>query len=247
LGDQVILKHHEKDQPFSTFVNLSGFYTNNAALTDAARVEDYFFVGDVGVSYQPRITRDLVAEFTARQAIFRYARYDVLDFESLNLGAGLTYVVRPLGGIALTARYNFNRLIDGQEHNEFFKNQTLSLGVIKSVELSKAHSLYAGYSSVLGWSDPVAPQRDEHGIFLGYHVNLTRSPSSDVFYRGAYFDYLKDRGDWNQSLSFSIKWQPSPWFNVSGSASGGFNNSNRNVFDYEVFNGGIALSASLAF
>jgi hypothetical protein len=114
LGEQVLLKRQDKATPFSAFANLSGFYTNNAALTNAARVDDFFFVGEVGVSYQPRFTAELLGEITVREADFRYARYDALDFESLNAGAGLTYTPHYLGGIALSARYNYNRLTDGK-------------------------------------------------------------------------------------------------------------------------------------
>ncbi len=247
LGEQVILKRREKATPFSAFANVTGFYTSNAALTNGVELNDFFFVGEVGVSYQPRITRDLVAEITVRQAAFRYAKYDALDFESLNMGAGLTYVVRPLGGIALTARYNYNRLTDGSEHDEFFKNQTITVGLLKSFEFSKAHYVYVGYSSIFGFSDPVAPQRDEHGIFAGYHASLTRSVSSELFYRLALFDYLEGRYDWNQTLALSLKWDVTRWFNVAATVSGGFNNSNRDVFDYDVFNAGLTLSGILTF
>jgi hypothetical protein len=247
LGQQVILKRREKTTPFSAFANVTGFYTNNAALTNAAQVDDFFFVGEVGVSYQPRITRDLVAEITVREAAFRYAKFDELDFESLNLGAGLTYVVRPLGGIALTARYNYNRLTDGSDHDEFFNNQTITVGLLKSFEFSKAHYVYVGYSSIFGFSDPVAPERNEHGIFAGYHASLTRSISSELFYRVALFDYHEGREDWNQTLAISLKWDVTRWFNVAATASGGFNNSNRDVFDYDVFNTGLSLTGTLTF
>ncbi len=247
LGQQVILRKREQVTPFTVFANTSGFYTDNAALTDSFTVSDYFFVAEAGVSYQRQIVRDLYGEMTIRQAVFRYAEYDELDFDSLNVGAGLTYVIRPLWGIAATARYNYNRLTDGQEHDEFFKNQTLTLNLLKTFELSKAHYFYAGYSSVFGWSDPVAPQRDEHGIFAGYRANLTRSLAAEIFYRGAYFDYVNDRGDWNQTLALSFRWEPVKWVSLSVSASLGFNNSNRDVFDYEVFNGGLGFAGTITF
>ena len=247
LGQQVLLKRQEKATPFSAFASLSGFYTNNAALTNAAQVEDFFFVGEVGVSYQPRITRDLVAEITVRQADFRYARYDVLDFESLNVGAGLSYSPQVLRGVLLSARYNFNRLTDGKEHDEFFKNQTLTLAAMRSFELSKAHYIYVGGSAVLGWSDPVAPGRNEYGGVLGYHLNWSRAVSTDLFYRAALFDYTRGREDWNQTLALSARWDVTRWFNVTGTISEGFNNSNAHIFNYQVFNGGVVLAGVITF
>jgi len=247
LGEQVILKRRDKKTPFRFVVDLTGFYTSNAALTDKRAAEDLFLVAQAALSYQTQIATDFYAEVTIREASFRYAKLDELDFESLNAGAGLTYICRPLWELALSARYNFNRLTDGSQHNEFFKNHTLTLGAQKTFELSKAHYVYAGYASTLGWSEPVAPQRNEHGFYLGYHANLTRTLSADVNYRVAYFDYLHNRGDWNQNVAVSLKWEATQWLNVSASASLGMNDSNRDPFDYQVFSGGVGITASLSF
>lgn len=247
LGQQVILKKPEKAQPFSAYATFSGYYTSNAALTDRDTTDDFFGVGEIGVSYLPRISKDLTAEVTVRQADFRYADLDELDFESLNAGAGLTYIARPLWDLAFSLRYNYNRLTDGNDHREFFKNQTLSLSVLKTFSFSKAHYGYVGYSSVFGWSDPVAPQRDEHGVFLGYRANLTRALSADLYYRVAYFDYVNARHDWNQTLVAMLKLDVTRWLSVSVSTSGGWNNSNRNVFDYAAFNAGFSLGAAVTF
>jgi len=247
LGQQVILKKSEKATPFNVFANVSGFFTSNAALTDANVVSDYFLVAEVGGSFQRVIARDLYAEVTIRQATFRYSEFNELDFDSMNVGAGLTYVLRPIWGVAVSARYNYNRLTDGAEHREFFKNQTLTLSALKTFELSKAHYAYVGFSSVFGWSDPVAPQRDEYGLFLGYRVNFTRSISADLYYRIALFDYVQNREDLNQTLALSLKWEPVKGLALSASVSGGFNNSNQDVFNYQVFNGGVGLAGSVSF
>ena len=42
LGEQVILKRREKVRPFTVSADVSGFYTTNAALTDAFKVDDFF-------------------------------------------------------------------------------------------------------------------------------------------------------------------------------------------------------------
>ncbi len=247
LGEQVILRRKEKLTPFKLFADVSGFYTSNAALTDKHTVDDFFLVAQVGASYQTQVVPNLYAEATVRQATFRYAKFDELDFDSLNAGAGLTYVSRPLWGLAFSVRYNFNRLTDGSQHDEFFKNHTVTLAVQKTYELSKAHYLYGGYASVFGWSEPVAPQRDEHGIYLGYHASLSRSISADASYRIALFDYVHGRADWNQSLTVAVKWDATRWLSIAASISGGLNHSNREVFDYKVFSGGVGITASIAF
>lgn len=247
LGEQVILRRREKLTPFKLFADVSGFYTDNAALTDRHRLDDFFLVAQVGISYQTRIATDLYAEVTVRQATFRYAEFDDLDFDSLNAGAGLTYICRPLWGLAFSVRYNFNRLTDGSQHDEFFKNHTVTVAAQKSFELSKAHYVYAGYSSLFAWSEPVAPERDEHGIYLGYHASLTRAISADLTYRVALFDYVHGRDDWNQSVALTVKWDVRRWLSFSATASGGFNRSNQSVFDYNVFTTGVGIFGSISF
>src|SRR4051812_27710404 len=39
IGQQVLLKRTNKATPFSAFATVSGYYTNNAALTNAVRVD----------------------------------------------------------------------------------------------------------------------------------------------------------------------------------------------------------------
>lgn len=247
LGQQVILKRREKVEPLTAAMSIGGFATNNAALSHDNAEHDFFLVGDALVSYQRRLTKDLLGDLSVRQSVFRYDRFDELDFESLNIGGGVTYVAHSLWDMAFSIRYNFNRLTDGSKHDEFFKNHTLTLGAFKTFPLAKAHYLYAGYASTFGWSDPVAPQRDEHGLYGGYHLNATRSLSADLFYRAAYFDYVNNRDDINQTVAASLKYEPTKWLNVTLSTSLGFNNSNRNQFDYNVLNGGGTLAASIRF
>lgn len=247
LGEQVILKRQVKETPVSLQVDVSGFYTDNVALTDRGRNSDTFLVAQAGVGYRKRFTETLAFDAYLREAVFRYATNGDLDFESMNVGFGLTYVARPLWETVFSIHYNYNRLTDGSEHHEFFKNQTLNLSLLKAFELSKAHYIFAGYSAVFNFSEPVALQRDEYGVFAGYRVNLTRSLSADVFYRAAYFDYVNGRGDWNQSLGLGLKWSVTKAFSVSASVSFGWNTSNREIFDYYVSSPGIGLSASFAF
>lgn len=247
LGEQAILKRRERLRPFTLSADVSGFYTSNAALSDTNTVDDFFLAAQAAVSYQRPITSSLFGEMTVRQALFRYAEFAELDFESLNLGGGLTYVLRPLWNTAFSVRYNYNRLTDGDEHDEFFRNHTVTLSLLKTFELSKAHYIYAGASSLFAWSDPRPAERDEYGVFVGYRVNLTRALTADAYYRFAFFDYTGGRDDWNQTLAVGLRCNFTRWLSVSASASLGFNDSNRNVFDYEVFNTGLGVAASVSF
>ena len=247
LGEQVILKRREKVRPFTVSADVSGFYTTNAALTDAFKVDDFFMAAQAAVSYQPQLAKSLFGEVTVRQAFFRYSELNELDFDSLNIGGGVTYLIEPLWNTAVSVRYNYNRLTDGAEHDEFFRNHTVTVGLSKTFELSKAHYIYTGCSALFAWSEPRESERDEYGVFLGYRVNLTRALSADASYRFAFFDYTEGRDDWNQTLAAGLQCHLTRALSVSATASLGFNNSNQNVFDYQVFNGGLTVAASFSF
>ncbi len=247
LGEQWILKEKKKPQPFSIFADLNGFYTDNVALTRDFPQNDKFLVSSYGASYQPKIGDKLQLEFTAKQSSFRYDEFDILDFDSLNIGAGATYVIPKIWNIAVFARYNYNRLTDTEHQREFFRNHTISMGLQKAFVLTRSHYLFAGYASQFAFSDPELSRRDEHGIYGGYHLNITRSLETDLFYRIAYFNYVGSRYDINNTLSAALRYNITKWASITASASYGWNRSDQEVFDYEVFNTGGGLSVNVKF
>lgn len=248
LGEQWLLKYKEKERPFMLVADFAGFATNNVALTKNGTHRDQFLVGQIAASYQPKLTSQLLAEFTYRQAFFRYRRFTELDFDSQNMGAGLTYLPAGLWNIAFYGRYNYNRLLDAREENEIFTNHSLTLGLQKAFVLSRAHYFYAGYASQLSIARPRLSQRDEHGAYAGYHVNLTRALQGDFFYRIAWFDYAEGgRNDLNQTVSSSFQYYFTKWLYAYASASLVVNNSNRPLLDYNSFSPAVGLNATLKF
>ena len=248
LGEQWLLKYKEKERPFMLVGDFAGFATNNVALTKNGTQRDQFIVGQIAASYQPKLTSQLLAEFTFRQAFFRYRRFTELDFDSQNMGAGLTYLPAGLWNIAFYGRYNYNRLLDAREENEIFTNHSLTLGLQKAFVLSRAHYFYAGYASQLGIAHPRASERDEHGAYAGYHLNVTRALQGDFFYRLAWFDYAKGgRDDLNQTVSSSLQFYFTKWLYAYASASLVFNNSNKAFLDYNAFSPAVGLNATLKF
>jgi len=248
LGEQWLLKFKEKERPFVLMADFAGYATNNVSLVERGTYRDQFLVGQAAVSYQPKITESLLAEFTFRQAFFRYRRFTELDFDSQNMGSGLTYVAPRLWNVAFYGRYNYNRILDAREQNEVFTSHTFTMGLQKSLILSRAHYFYAGYASQLGISHPVSAERNEHGAYAGYHVNLTRSLQADLYYRAALFDYSEGRRrDWNQTASSSLQYYFTKWLYGYGSASFATNDSNRLGLGYDAFTAALGLNATVKF
>lgn len=257
LGEQVILKRQQRATPWTFTLETSVNATSNIALSDNNPKSDAFFLGQMALSYQRKLRENVLLEATVSQGVFRYDRFKAFDFDSLNAGLGGTWYVK---GLALSARYNYNRLTDGSRRREFFRQHSVTFGVQKTISLNSAVFTYFGGTARINWNEPLNTQRDEYALYVGGRAAITRSFTLDAFYRAALFAYnfpfatgalgsgqRKDRRDLNQTLSLAIRYQPKPWVSASVSTSFGLNHSNTSPFDYEVVNGGLTLGLLFRF
>jgi hypothetical protein len=180
-------------------------------------------------------------------SIFRYDKASELDFERISAGTGITWVVPRSPGIVLFARYDFAEVLDS-DSDELLQDHELTLGGQKTFAFTRSHLLTTGISGIGGISTPHSQQRDQGTAYLAYHLQVTRSFGADLLYRYAAQFYNEDgRIDHNQTVSFALGVNPSPWFRVSASVSAARNDSNQSAFEYDVFNVGGTLSATLRF
>ena len=249
LGEQRLLFKRDDYKAFTLFANASEFFTSNAALSHNNPRSDWFTAVQFGASYVPHITGGLYGEITAMQQLYRYADYSGLNFNSLDLGAGLIYVFSDLEGLSVFTRYNYNLLTDAEADSSLLYQQTIRMGVNKPFIFSRAHSATVGLAADInldGWPDYAL--RNRFAALAGYQVNLTRLLQANLFYQLAYFPYLDTgRRDWNQILSASLVFNISPRFSISASVSGSFNDSNEKFYEYSVLNTGGGLSANYKF
>jgi len=250
FGAQVILKEQSRAKPFSAFAEIAGFLTNNVALVSRGEQDDKFLVASAGAAFSHRLGYNLRFDTGARVSIFRYSEFNALDFQSVDLSAGITWTPPQLKGTEVVARYTFTDLTTADGGDEFYKNHAVLLGLQKVYPLARAHAIYGGVSAQWSFADPEEAGRDEYSAFLGYRVQLTRKVEADLFYRYGYFDYREselDRRDHHQALSFTVRYAPAEWVALSASSFAGFNRSNEEAFDYEVLNAGLGLQVSIRF
>lgn len=248
FGIQQILKADEPLRPFRVFADVSAFATNNVALTPKDPLSDSFLVATFGFEYRRTLPGGLLFDTSVRGAAFRYDRFNVLDFNSVDFGAGLGYHLEKLGGIDLFIRYNFNQLLSAATDDTFFKNHTITAGAQKAVPFSQAHYSFFGVTGQTGFSDPKLAGRSELAAYAGYHLQATRNLEFDLLYRYAYIIYQEiERNDHNQTVSASLRYRITDWFSISASSYAGWNRSDREVFNYDVVNGGGALTLSVQF
>ncbi len=248
LGQQVILKSKNEYQPLSAFAATNILYTSNVALTDGFEQEDWFWRSTLGVTYAPRFGNYLLGNISISEDIFRYDKFDVLNFESLNISAGLAYNLWFFYGINAGLEFNYTRLTSGGVNEEIFSNRSVSLALSRNFYINRAQYFYVVGGAEIGWSDPQEAERDEFTLLGGYHVRLSRSFELDLSYRVGYYHYTQiDREDVNQSIQAGARYNFTKWFSANASVSGVFNGSDRTGFDYQALNTGGGLSFNWKF
>ncbi len=249
FGTQVFLKREEKVEPFSAFAEIGAFVTNNVALARRDEQQDSFLVGTTGAAFTKRFAFNLRFDASARAAAYRYDKFSELDFQSIDLSAGVAWSPPQLRGAEVMVRYTHTNLTTAKDTTEFYSNHAILLGVQKVVPFGRAQAVYFGASAQWSFADPEPAGRDEYVAYAGYRAQLTRSIDADLFYRYGSYVYREGQGreDDNQTLSLALHYTPRPWLSFSATGFYGVNRSNRSAFDYDVGNLGVGLQLSLRF
>ncbi|MEA3207510.1 MAG: hypothetical protein QOE70_567 [Chthoniobacter sp.] len=239
------LDSENSSPPLRIATGLSVFHTSNASLVRERAQSAAYLVGEVATSYQWKFGEDWVLDLRAKQKVFRYNKLRHLDYESLNMGPELSRNFERLGDVKLFAKYNFQRLTD-HFGEEFYRDHTIELGVEKTVDWRDGY-VYAGYSSTLGWADPRAAQRDEHGLYLGSWFDFSRDFGGEIYYRAALYDYIGGRRDLYQTAEASLVWDFTEHTSLNASFSWTRDRSSRAGFGYDEWNPGGGLSLRIRF
>ncbi|MDD5199321.1 MAG: hypothetical protein PHC88_05910 [Terrimicrobiaceae bacterium] len=245
IGEQVLLQPVEKYQPFSAWTNWSVFWTNNAQLLENSNSADTVLTGTVGGSYLPHLGNNLFADFSAEQSLFRYATDGSLDFNSLQLKAGLIYVIRQLDDLTLFTHYTYDLLTARGLNRQIYADQMLSVGARKVFAISRAQLFYTSISAdfTLG-GEPNYALHNEFSWLAGYQLSLTRNVKLDLYYRAAAQDYrYVNRADFNQLIGGGVTLEITRWLSVQAVTTMAINRSTDGTFNYFAANlgGGIGL------
>lgn len=249
MGVQLIVKPKERPHPWRLFASTADYYTDNVALTKSGRQGDGYFFSEIGVRYERKLSESLSIEATVRQGFFRYHEFSALDFNSLNAGVGLYYDWKDLWGITVFGRYNFEMLTDEGLSHQLFRNHTLSVGLQKTFAWQGSNFFYIGYTSIFGFAEPPANERNEHSLYAGAQVRLSRRLDADLYARLVLFDYVNQRGrmDLNQTIVAALTYHITERFDLNASVSLVFDRSNRSQFDYNAVTTGGGLAFKYQF
>lgn len=247
LGTQIILRKRERVRAFVIAGDASIFYTDNAALTTHGKTDDVFFVTNAAVSWTPRINPHLEAQVAAHGSIFRYNSMSALDFENLGLSAALFWNPEHTCDVAFFARLDFTELLD-RHSEEILREHALTIGAQKVFPVGRSQTFTLGTTAMGGIADPSSAQRQQLGVFAGYHWQITRDLEAELFYRfAAYFYDRADRTDGNHVVSANVRYRISRYADINGFVSFGANRSSVPNFDYNVVTAGAGVGLTVRF
>ena len=247
FGAQQILKTQERPRAWVVSGGVSVIYTNNVGLASENTKDDTFMVASAAVGWSKRLTPTVEANAGLQASVFRYADSTELDFQNVGFGAGLSWTPPSLRGVSLFARYDLTELF-GSDGDHILMDHVLTLGAQKTIVFGRSHSLAVGVVGSAGLADPGAAQRSQLGGYLGYRLQITRKLETDFLYRPAVHIYTdSNRADFNQVISWSLRYRFNEWADVSAFMSYGLNRSDRSAFDYNVFTGGAGVALNVKF
>jgi hypothetical protein len=250
LGVQEVLKRTEEYQPFSASIASPIYYTSNVALTNSGERGDLVTAPVAGVYYQPRITQTFYGFADVRQQLFYYNQYNDLDFGSMDVEAGLSYILPQFHNLALRGEYDFNRLtFTDRVLDEFFQNHSLIFSAEIPFRINRAQQLSVGGDANISIAaDHQAPRRNDYEAYASYALHLTRALSLNAVGRVVVRDYHQnDRTDVSEILAVTATYALTDWWSVSAISTFARSDSNQDVFDYSVANVGGAMALTVKF
>lgn len=251
IGHQLILKRHEKVQPFSLWLNTNAYWTDNAANTTTRELEDWFFTASITAAWQQRLgSSRFYGDIYASQQWYLYDELSELDYEFGEAGIGTLVLLPELFNSVFHVHYVYQRITQGLDDSALYQSHNVRLGLQKTFLINHLNSAHLALSSVLALdTEPDILQRHEYAAHAGYSFKVTRSFILSLNYRVTYFDYfnLQNRQDWYQNAGASLTWTPVKNLDVILSYNFALNDSNYDVFDYETNLAGPGLSVKFKF
>lgn len=249
LGQQLILKESERLRWLYFMADTFGYWSDNPANLPEDSDDDFFWGARVSLGAQPRIAGRLYLDGFLSQQVYRYDRFDVLDYEYFEGSAGFIYLEPRLWDATFFAQVLYNRMTNDDFGSTIYDGWSVRAGIQKSFLFDRRNSLHV---NLMGdWDveiDVDALDRAEYIADVAYQFKLMRDLVFSLSYRFTWFDYREvDRTDYLNLFGASVTWSPRPWLDVYLAATFSDNESDVDVFDYQAVNSGGGLGVRVRF
>lgn len=224
-------------------------YTSNPSLSKNGGRGDVYFVGGGGAGVRPNLIGGLWLDAHVSQQVYEYAQFSSLNFNYFNAGGGLDYVFQGLGQLTASIRYEYQRFLDGQNLNEFYVNNALTVSLYKEFKLNEPMAIQMGWVGSLSLSaQPSSARRNEFDFWLGWRWRIVRQLELQTYYILSLFYYPQgSRLDATSNVGAALNLSLARWARLTASAGFGANSSTQSVFDYTVVNVGGTLALEFRF
>lgn len=249
LGEQLLLTQNQRYRPFTFNANWATTWTSNAFYTPGKPVSDVFMNASVEAVALPHLGNNYFLEATARVQGYRYFRNPILDFNSIEAGAGVLKVFREFADVGLYARYEYSELWSPRGAGELLHEHSLITGARKVFQFSRANALFlsAEANFSLGGS-PGYALSSEYTLFAAHQVQWTRYFQSSFFYQMQTLAFTQGgRADFRNNLGLTFNIQPLKWVTLYSTTWLGWNASNESQYNFFVANLGGGVGASVNF
>jgi len=249
LGEQLLLTKSQRYRPFSLNANYSTTWTSNAFYTPQNPISDVFMNGSLGAVALPHLGNNFFFEATARIQAYRYFVNPVLDFNSIQAGAGLLKVFRELGDVGFYARYEYSELFSARGAGELLHEHSIIAGARKMFQFSRANALFlsAEANFSLG-GEPDYALASEYTFFAAHQIQWSRYLQSSLYYQAQAIAFAEGgRADFRNSLGLTLNVQPAKWLSLYTTSWLGWNASNQGEYDFFVANLGGGVGAAISF
>lgn len=244
-----VLGEAAEPTPWTAAFSTSGFFTNNAALNDVSREEDYLGVASAVAAFQPQVTDNVAALLAVRQDVYRYDRFESLDFEYLEASAGATIQLAEVPNTVATLRYVYTRLTGNSWDAPVFQDHGIAVGVATRWRYSETFGFVAGANAQVCLApQPSSGRRDDYSVYAAAVIRPVEQLEITAGYTGSYFAYgFAGRDDFNHILRLGAVYRPVRWFWLGASVSYAFNYSNVDAFDYGAVMAGVGAGVEFRF
>lgn len=249
IGQQLILKDSPRDRWWSAQLDSFTYWTDNPANLSAGAEEDVFWGSQLRLTFQPRLLPRLYGDLSVSQQLYRYDKFDILDYEFFESGVGLIYVEPRLWNSILFAQGLYSRMTTDDFGDKVYDSFSLRAGIQKTILFDRRNSLNLSLMADFDLETDVS-QLDRYEFIgdVGYSFKIMRDLVLSASYRFTWFDYREaDRADALHLMGLNLTWSPRKWLDVYLATTYSINESDVEAFDYETANAGGGAGVRIRF
>ena len=130
-----------------------GFTRTTWRLVHTGTQGDSYLFMDLGFTYEQKLTDEWTIESHDPPGIFPLRPFQLVEFRGFQPRRRLSPTsAKSCGTSRFFGRYNFERFTKGDLGEDFFRNNSITIGMQKTFIFNQYQYAYFGYSSVFGWA-----------------------------------------------------------------------------------------------